>query len=76
MSEARKSLRNAVRGAWDTDPNLIAIQESLTKKGYELLHAGYKNCLKTGTKPVRECYEDVAKEKKLSVEYRGIWGAK
>ncbi|RLI45199.1 hypothetical protein DRO69_05770 [Candidatus Bathyarchaeota archaeon] len=76
MSEARKALRAAVRGAWDTDPNLIAIQDELTKKGYNLLHDGYKECVTKGTKPIKQCYRDVASAKKLSEEYRSIWGAK
>ena len=76
MSEARKALRAAVRGAWDTKPALISIQDELTKKGYALLHDGYKKCITEGDEPVKKCYRDVATEKKLSEEYRSIWGAK
>ena len=74
MSEARKKLRNAVRGAWDSDPSLIAIQDSLTKKGYEIAHDAFRECLESGTEPVAKCYAKVGKA--LSDAYRGIWGAK
>ena len=75
MSEARKALRNAVRGAWDRDPALIAIQDELKKKGYNLLHDAYRECLEKGDEPITECYRKKAKEKGLAAAYRQIWGS-
>jgi len=74
VSEARKALRNAVRGIWDTDAKLIAIQDELTKKGYEIAHDAFRKCLEEGTEPIKDCYAEKGKE--LSEAYRSIWGAK
>ena len=72
---ARKALRKAVRGAWDTDPALIAIQEDLKKKGYELISEEYKKCIREGTDPVQKCYKGVADNVHLAEAYRKIWGS-
>jgi len=74
MSEARRMLRDSVRGAWDTKEPLIRIQDELTRKGYEIAHDAFRECLKTGTEPVQKCY--AAKGDELSEAYRSIWGAK
>jgi len=75
MSEARKILRDAVRGAWDEQEALIAIQDELKKEGYKLLHDAYRWCIEKGTKPIKECYREKAKEKGLAAAYRRIWGS-
>jgi len=74
VSEARKALRAGVRGAWDTHPALIAIQDALTKKGFELARPAFRECLESGTESVSECYAKIGKS--LSEAYRSIWGAK
>ena len=76
MSEARKKLRAAVRGAWDTEPELIAIQDELKKVGFAKISGGYKECIMTSTKSLKECYKDVARAADLSKAYRDVWGAK
>ena len=76
MSEARKALRAAVRGAWDKNPALIAIQDELTKVGFNKISAAYKECLMTSTKSLKDCYKDAAKAADLSKAYRDVWGAK
>ena len=74
MSEARKMLRDSVRGAWDTKEPLIRIQDELTKRGYEIAHEHFRECLETGTEPIQKCYAEKGSE--LSEAYRSIWGAK
>jgi len=73
-ASARKKLRSAVRGAWDTEPELKSIQDQLTKKGFEIASPHFIKCITEGTKSLKECYKEVGDQ--LSSAYRSIWGAK
>ena len=77
--EARKALSKAVRGAWNTNPDLINLQLELSKKGYELLRKGYRDCLlgrhEKSSASLKDCYQAVAESAGLSNAYRQLWGS-
>jgi len=73
--EARKLLREAVRkGFWDK-PEAMELQDELSKKAKELIEKGYEECIRSGTKPIVECYKEKAEKAGLAKAYREIWGS-
>ena len=72
--EARKQLREAVRKFWDSDTG-FAMQEALRETALKTIEEGYEACIREGTKPIKECYREVAKKVNLSEEYRKVWGS-